>query len=118
MKKFFSQKIKIANKIISLKSRPFIVAEVSSNHGNSLKNIKDIINQAKKNGADAIKFQSFDLDEITLKSNKNIFLLKKYFKINSWNNRSLYSIYKEAQFPFELHKKVFEYAKKKKNNLF
>ena len=114
MKKFFAQKIKISNKEINLKSRPFIVAEVSSNHGNSLKNIKDIINKAKASGVDAIKFQSFDLDEMTLKSKKNIFLLKKYFKIKNWNNRSLYSIYKEAQFPHELHKKVFEYAKKKR----
>lgn len=114
MKKFFSQNIKIGNKIINSKSYPFIVAEVSANHGNSLKNIKDIIDKAKTSGADAIKFQSFDLDEMTLKSNKSFFLLKKYFKIKSWNNRSLYSIYREAQFPFELHKKVFAYAKRKK----
>lgn len=114
MKKFFAQKIKIGNKQIDSKSKPFVVAEVSSNHGNSFKNIKDIIDKAKNNGADAVKFQSFDLNEMTLKSNKNIFLLKKYFKIKSWNDRSLYNIYKEAQFPFKLHKKVFEYAKKKR----
>ena len=47
MKKFFSQNIKIGNKIINSKSYPFIVAEVSANHGNSLKNIKDIIDKAK-----------------------------------------------------------------------
>ena len=50
--KFFSQNIKIGNKIINTKSSPFIVAEVSANHGNSLKNIKDIIDKVKKSGAD------------------------------------------------------------------
>ncbi len=114
MKNFFSQKIKIGEKIITSKSEPFVVAEVSANHGSSLKNVKDIIDKAKKNGADAIKFQTFDLNEMTLNSNNKIFYSKNYFKINSWNNRSLYSIYKEAQFPFKLHKEAFNYAKKKK----
>tara|TARA_B110000037_G_scaffold211436_1_gene262982 strand:+ start:463 stop:1524 length:1062 start_codon:yes stop_codon:yes gene_type:complete len=114
MKNFFSQKIKIDKKIITNKSAPFVVAEVSANHGSSLKNIKDIIDKAKKNGADAIKFQTFDLNEMTLDSDNKIFKSKNYFKINSWNNRTLYNIYKEAQFPFKLHKDAFNYAKKKK----
>ncbi len=59
MKKFFSQKIKIGNKTINPKSRPFIVAEVSSNHGNSLKNIKDIINKAKKKWSGCNKISKF-----------------------------------------------------------
>jgi pseudaminic acid synthase len=112
--RFFFEKIKIGSKIISRNSAPFIVAEVSANHRNSFQNIKDIIDKAKINGADAIKFQTFDLDEMTINSKKKIFFLDNYFKIKSWNNRSLYDIYKEAQFPFNLHKKVFDYAKKKK----
>lgn len=113
-KNFFSTKIKIGNYIISQNSAPFIVAEVSANHGNSFKNIKDIIDKVKSSGADAIKFQTFDLDEMTINSEKKIFFLDNYFKIKSWNNRSLYDIYKEAQFPYKLHDKVFNYAKKKK----
>ena len=107
---FFSSKIKIGNKTVNKNSAPFIVAEVSANHGNSFENIKDIINKAKLNGADAIKFQTFDLDEMTINSKKKIFFLDNYFKIKSWNNRSLYDIYKEAQFPFKLHEKVFKFS--------
>ncbi len=70
---FFSSKIKIGNKTVNKNSAPFIVAEVSANHGNSFENIKDIINKAKLNGADAIKFQTFDLDEMTINSKKKIF---------------------------------------------
>ena len=47
MKYFFSQKIKIEKRIITQKSTPFVVAEVSANHGSSLKNIKDIMDPKK-----------------------------------------------------------------------
>jgi pseudaminic acid synthase len=107
-------KIKIKNKIISNYSKPFLIAEISANHLNSIHETIKLLKAAAKIKVDAVKFQTFDLDEMTLNIKKNDFLIKKRFKINSWNNRSLYSIYKEAQFPFEWHKKVFSVAKKLK----
>ena len=117
-KNFFAQKIKINNKIISKTSKPFIIAEVSANHANSFKNLKDIILKAKNCGADAIKFQTFVLDEMTINSKKNFFNLGNYFEINSWNNRSLYSLYKEALLSYSLQKKAFSFAKKNKITCF
>tara|TARA_B100000787_G_scaffold169737_1_gene162034 strand:- start:3128 stop:4093 length:966 start_codon:yes stop_codon:yes gene_type:complete len=73
-----------------------------------------LIDEASKAGAEAIKFQTFKLDEMTINSNRNEFLIKNKFKNEKWNNRNLYSLYKEAQFPFEWHKEIFNYAKKKK----
>ena len=74
MKNFFSQKIKIGNKIINPKSSPFVVAEVSSNHGNSLKNIKNIIDQAKKN---FLPIQKGDVKE-TLSDSSLLYEITKY----------------------------------------
>ena len=105
-------KLKIKNKIISNKSRPFIIAEISANHRNSITETIKLLRAAAEIKVDAVKFQTFDLNEMTLNIKKKDFLIKKKFKTKSWNNRSLYSIYKEAQFPFEWHKKVFKEAKK------
>ncbi len=105
-------KITIKNKIISNHSKPFVIAEISANHLNSISETIKLLKAAAKIKVDAVKFQTFDLDEMTLNIKKKDFLIKKEFKIKSWNNRSLYSIYKEAQFPFEWHKKVFKVAKK------
>jgi len=105
-------KIKIKNKIISNSSKPFIIAEISANHKKSISETFKLLEQAAKINVDAVKFQTFDLDEMTLNENKGEFLIKNKFKSKKWNNRSLYSIYKEAQLPFAWHKKIFQKAKK------
>ena len=105
-------RIKIKNKFISERDKPFIIAEISANHKNSLKKTFKLMEEAKKIGVDAVKFQTFDLNEMTLNLNKKEFSIKNKFKTKSWNNRSLYSIYKEAQLPFLWHKKIFDKAKK------
>ena len=105
-------KIKIKNKFISEQDKPFLIAEISANHKNSIKKTYRLLSEAKKIGVDAVKFQTFDLNEMTLNLEENEFLIKKKFKTKSWNNRTLYSIYKEAQLPFSWHKKIFNKAKK------
>ena len=97
-------KIKIKNRYISEKEKPFLIAEISANHKNSLKKTFQLMKEAKKIGVDAVKFQTFDLNEMTLNIKKNEFLIRKKFKTKSWNHRTLYSIYKEAQLPFSWHK--------------
>jgi len=105
-------KIKIKDKIISNNSKPFIIAEISANHKNSIHQSYKLLEQAAKIKVDAVKFQTFDLDEMTLDLNKNEFRIRNNFKSKNWNNRTLYSIYKEAQFPYEWHEKIFARAKK------
>ena len=108
------KKFKIKNRSISDERPPLIIGEVSANHSNSLKKIYKIIDIAKEIKMEAIKFQTFHLDEMTLNLNKNEFRIKnKSFDNKKWNNRSLYSLYKEAQLPFEWHKSIFKYAQKK-----
>ena len=109
MQKLFS----IKGRKISDKQPPLVVGEVSANHSNSLKKIFKIIDCAAEIKLEAIKFQTFDLDNMTFNINKKEFLLRKYFKNKKWNNRSLYSLYKEAQLPLEWHKQIFKRAEKK-----
>lgn len=111
LKKSNLMKIEIKKKIISEKHRPFLIAEISANHNNSIKKTFKLLEEAKKNGVDAVKFQTFDLEEMTLNIKKKEFIIKNYFQTKSWNNRTLYSIYKEAQLPFSWYKKIFKKAK-------
>jgi N-acetylneuraminate synthase len=110
-KKKLSQKIKILNREISDNIPPLVIAEVSANHNNSIKNTLKLIEQAAKIGVEAIKFQTFNLDDMTLNLSKKEFLIKNNFKNKDWNRRSLYNLYKEAQFPFEWHHEAFQKAK-------
>lgn len=105
--------MKILWRKISDETPPLIVGEVSSNHNQSLKKIYKIIDCASEIGLEAIKFQTFNLDDMTLNISKKNFFLKNKFSIKNWNNRSLYSIYKKSFLPFEWHKNIFDRAKKK-----
>ncbi len=106
------KRLRVKNKFISEKDKPFIIAEISANHKNSISQTYKLLEEASKIGVDAVKFQTFNLEDMTLNIDKNEFLIKNKFKTKSWNNRTLYSIYKEAQFPYEWHKKIFSRAKK------
>ena len=75
-------KIKIKNKFISEQDKPFLIAEISANHKNSINKTYKLLAEAKKIGVDAVKFQTFDLDEMTLNLKKNEFLIKKNLKPN------------------------------------
>ena len=105
------KKIIIGKRIISSSNTPLVVAEISANHQNSLKKTIDLLEKASKANVEAVKFQTFDLNEMTFNLDKKEFLIKKNFKNDNWNSRSLFSLYKQAQFPFNWHKTVFKKAK-------
>ena len=93
-----------------LKKKPFLIAEISANHFGSIKIAKKLIDDAKKYGADAVKFQTFSPETMTLKSSNNDFKVKK----GIWKGNTLWDIYNLAQTPFKWHKELFYYCKKKK----
>ena len=86
----------------------FIVAELSANHGGSLKLAKETVKAAKRSGADAIKLQTFRPDTITLDSKLNDFLVSQG---TIWDGRYLYDLYEEAHTPWEWHEELFYLAK-------
>jgi len=89
------------------KSPVFIIAELSANHNGSVETAIETIKAAKRAGADAIKFQTYTADTITIDSGKDDFIIKGTI----WEGRNLYSLYKEAFTPWEWHQKLFEVAK-------
>ena len=98
----FEEIVKFNNKKIS------VIVEMSGNHQGSLSGAKKFINTSIESGADIIKFQVYTPDTITLNSKKKDFLVKSENKWKKYKN--LYSLYKEAQFPFKWHKAVFKKA--------
>ena len=94
--------------------RPFLIAEISSNHCGSINTAKKLISMAKKYDADAVKFQTFSPETMTINSTK------KDFKIQTglWKGYNLWELYSKAQTPLEWHKELFKYAKKNKIQIF
>lgn len=103
--------MKIANRIISEKKPPFIIAEISANHNKNLNRTFKLIEEAKKAGADAIKLQTYTANSITLKSNRDDFLIKD--KKSLWYKKNLFDLYNQASLPLEWYKEIFNAAKKK-----
>jgi pseudaminic acid synthase len=98
----------VANRKVGKGYKPFIIAEVSANHGGSVQRAKDTILAAKRAGADAVKIQTYTPDTMTLNSKKPDFLISD----GLWKGYNLYELYKEAHTPFEWHQELFEFAKK------
>ena len=96
---------------IKKKKYPFIIAEMSGNHNQDFTKAKKIIDAISKTGADAIKFQTFKPEGMTLKINKKEFLIKE--KTSLWKNSNLFDLYKKSSMKWEWQKKLFAYSKKK-----
>ena len=104
--------LKITNNIkFTYSSRPKIIAEISGNHNGSLKKMKQAILAAKKNGADLVKIQTYEPQDITFKDVKKYFNLKR----GLWKNLDLWKLYEKASTPFKWHEKIFKIAAK--NNI-
>ncbi len=97
----------IDNFEINESSKVFIIAELSANHNGSLETAIQTIKAAKKSGADAIKLQTYTADTITLKSEKDDFIIKD----SIWKGQYLYDLYNKAYTPWEWHEKLFNVAK-------
>lgn len=90
-----------------MKSKVFIIAELSANHGGKLEIALETVRAAKRSGADAIKLQTYTPDTITLDSDKSDFIIKGG---TIWDNKKLYDLYNEAYLPWEWHKNIFDLA--------
>lgn len=86
---------------------PYIIAELSANHNGDINRAYQIMEEAVKAGADAIKLQSYTHDTITMDCDSEEFQIKG----GLWDGKSLYELYKEAHLPWDWHKPLFEKAK-------
>lgn len=98
--------IKIANREISVNSEPFIIAEMSGNHNQSLDRALEIVNVAAGTGAHAMKLQTYTADTLTIDKNDGEFFISDPNSL--WKGESLYNLYKKAYTPWEWHKPVLD----------
>lgn len=99
--------ISIENRKIGKDQPTFIIAELSANHNGSLETAIETIKAAKSAGADAIKFQTYTADTLTIDCDN------EYFKITQgtlWDGKTLYELYGEAYTPWEWHEELFRVA--------
>jgi len=88
----------------------FIIAELSANHNGSLDTALETVRAAKRAGANCIKLQTYTADTITLKSNKDDFLIKNTG--NEWEGKTLHELFQGAYTPWEWHFEIIQLAKK------
>ena len=100
--------IKINNKKIGRGCAPFIIAEMSGNHNQSLSKALDIVDAAAKAGSHALKLQTYTADTITLDVKKGDFFISD--KDSPWSGNSLHDLYKQAYTPWEWHKPIMQRA--------
>ena len=98
----------------SYTEKPKIIAEISGNHSGSKKKFLKLIKSAFLNGADLVKIQTYEPDDITLNNKNNNFKIKR----GIWKNKYLWDLYKKACTPFKWHADAFKIAKKFNKILF
>jgi len=100
--------IKIENTPIGRKNLPFVIAEMSGNHNQSLDRALSIVEAAAKSGAHALKLQTYTADTMTLAVNDGEFFIDDENSL--WKGQSLHDLYKQAYTPWEWHQPIMERA--------
>ena len=103
--------IKLGNILVGKNNKPFIIAEMSGNHNQSLEKAFLMIDKAVEMGVDAVKIQTYTADTITINHNKGLFKISD--KNSLWDGNTLYDLYEKAHTPWKWHKDLFDYSKKK-----
>lgn len=101
--------IRIDNRYVGPEQPPFIIAEMSGNHNQSLGRALEIVEAAARTGAHALKLQTYTADTMTLDIDEGEFFIEDLSSL--WKGRSLYDLYQEAHTPWEWHKPIFDKCK-------
>lgn len=97
--------INIAGYEVGPESPPFIIAEMSGNHNQSLDRAMALVDAAAKSGAHALKLQTASPDGITLNIDSPDFIIDD--PTSPWHGENLYKLYQKAVTPWEWHKPIF-----------
>jgi pseudaminic acid synthase len=102
--------MRIAHREIGRSCEPFVIAEMSGNHNQSLERALEIVEAAARSGAHGLKIQTYTPDTMTLDLSEGDFRIGD--KNSLWAGATLYKLYAEAYTPWEWHKPIFEHARK------
>lgn len=103
--------ITIGEHVVGATERPFVIAEVSGNHNGSLDRALQIIDAIAESGAQAVKFQTYTADTLTIDASGPRFQIRSGHEL--WGGRTLYDLYQEAHTPWEWHAPMFARAREK-----
>ena len=104
-----SSSFSIADRMVGRDSPPFVIAEMSGNHNQSLERALEIVEAVAKSGAHALKIQTYTPDTMTLDISEREFFIADEKSL--WQGKSLYALYGEAMTPWEWHAPIFERAR-------
>ncbi|MEK8045024.1 pseudaminic acid synthase [Ideonella margarita] len=90
-------------------TKPFVIAEMSGNHNQSLDRALAIVDAAADCGAHGLKIQTYTPDTMTLDLAEGDFVIAD--KKSLWEGNTLYKLYGEAMTPWEWHAPIFERAR-------
>ncbi|BDV43446.1 pseudaminic acid synthase [Geotalea uraniireducens] len=99
------QQTVIGNRIIGADQPPFVIAEMSGNHNQSLDRALAIVDAAAAAGAHALKLQTYTADTMTIDLDEGAFHIGDPNSL--WQGTSLYKLYQEAHTPWEWHAPIF-----------
>jgi pseudaminic acid synthase len=88
---------------------PFVIAELSANHGQSLEKALRLVDAAARAGVQALKLQTYTADTMTLDLREGDFFIDDPASL--WCGYSLYELYAKAYTPWEWHKPIFDRAR-------
>lgn len=98
--------INISGRIIGLEHQPFIIAEMSGNHNQSLDRALEIVEAAARAGAHALKIQTYTAKTMTLDMDSEGFAITDPDSL--WKGTTLHQLYQQAHTPWEWHKPLFD----------
>ena len=98
----------IANRPIGRDHAPFVIAEMSGNHNQSLERALEIVEAAAASGAHAIKLQTYTADTMTLPVKTGEFFIDDPRSL--WHGHSLHELYQIAHTPWDWHAPIIERA--------
>ena len=101
-------KLSIAGRLIGREAPPFVIAEMSGNHNQSIERALEIVEAAAETGAHALKIQTYTPDTMTLDLDEREFHIADPNSL--WAGTSLYKLYGQAYTPWDWHKLIFDRA--------
>ncbi len=101
--------MRVGERWIGSKEPPFVIAELSGNHGGSLQRALETVDAVAEAGADALKLQTYTADTMTLDIDDSRFRISDPGSL--WAGRHLHDLYHEAHTPWEWHGELFDRAR-------
>jgi N-acetylneuraminate synthase len=103
--------IQIKQFVIGKNQQPFVIAEMSGNHNQSLERALRLVDAAAAAGVQALKLQTYTADTMTLDIDAGEFHIDDPNSL--WRGNSLYKLYQQAYTPWEWHKPIFDRCREK-----